>query len=122
MKKFQYKINNLISRGPRTLMLILISLTAVFVLIIGTTAFFVRTDGESYGLTLWYTFNHIVDPGYLFGQGNESFWFLLLMTLATFWGILVYSLVISFVSTALLKKLEELRLGRNPIVESNHTL
>ena len=122
MKKFQYKMNNLISRGPRTLMLLLVGLTAVFVLMIGTTAFFVRTDGESYGVTLWYTFNHIVDPGYLFGQGNESFWFLALMTLATFWGILVYSLVISFVSTALLKKLEELRLGRNPIVESGHTL
>lgn len=122
MKKFQYKLNNLISRGPRTLMLLLIGLTALFVVIIGFTAFFIRTDGESLGLTLWYTFNHIVDPGYLFGQGNESFWFLVLMTLATFWGILVYSLVISFVSTALLKKLEELRLGRNPIVESNHTL
>lgn len=122
MKTFQYKMNNLISRGPKTLMLLLLSLTAAFVLIVGTAAFFIRNDGVSYGVTLWYTFNHIVDPGYLFGQGNESVWFLLLMTLATFWGILVYSLVISFVSTALLKKLEELRLGRNPIVEKGHTL
>ncbi len=122
MKNFQYKMNNLISRGPRTLMLMLVALTLVVVLLLGTAAFFLRDDGVSYGVTLWYTFNHIVDPGYLFGNGDESVGFLALMTLATFWGILVYSLVISFVSTALLKKLEELRLGRNAIVETGHTL
>lgn len=122
MKRFQYTLNNLISRGPRLLMGILLALTLVVVLVLGTAAFFLRTDGVSYGVTLWYTFNHIVDPGYLFGNGDEEISFLVMMTLATFWGILVYSLVISFVSTALLKKLEDLRLGRNPIVETGHTL
>ncbi len=122
MKRFQYTLNNLISRGPRVLMGILLGLTLVVVLLLGTAAFFMRNDGVSYGVTLWYTFNHIVDPGYLFGNGDEEIGFLVMMTIATFWGILVYSLVISFVSTALLKKLEDLRLGRNHVVESGHTL
>ena len=122
MKKFTYRFNNLISRGPKALMVILVSLTMVVVLILGSLAFLIENNEMSYPVTLWYTFNHIVDPGYLFGQGTENFEFLFLMTIATFWGILVYSLVISFVSTALLKKLEDLRLGRSLVVEENHTL
>lgn len=123
MKKFTYHFNNLINRGPRTLMIILILMTIVVVALLGSIAYLVQpVDMMTYPVTLWYTFNHIVDPGYLFGQGTENFEFLLLMTIATFWGILVYSLVISFVSTALLKKLEDLRLGRSAVVESNHTV
>ena len=122
MKKFTYRLNNLINRGPRTLMIILVVMTIVVVFILGTIAYYLQPTMMTYQVTLWYTFNHIVDPGYLFGQGNENFDFLLIMTIATFWGILVYSLVISFVSTALLKKLEDLRLGRSVVVESNHTV
>jgi hypothetical protein len=36
MKKFTYRFNSLISRGPKALMVILISLTIVVVLILGS--------------------------------------------------------------------------------------
>ena len=84
---------------------------------------FLIYDEFSYVVTLWYTLNHIIDPGYLFGiEGAEPTAFLVIMTLATFWGILVYSLIISFVSSAFFDKLDALRSGRSQIVEDGHTV
>ena len=122
MKKIKYFLDNMISKGTGALVILLIFLSLFFVLVIGSLAFFIREDGVDFFTTLWYTFNHIVDPGYLFGQGGESILFLALMTIATFWGILVYSLIISFVSTTLFSKLEELKTGRSMVYEKNHTL
>ncbi len=122
MRKIKYFLDNVISKGTPALMVLLIFMSLFFVLTIGSIAFLIRTDDVNFMTTLWYTFNHIVDPGYLFGQGGESIGFLALMTIATFWGILVYSLIISFVSTALFSKLEELKNGRSVVYEKNHTV
>lgn len=122
MKKIKYFLDNIVSKGTPALMMLLVFISLFFVLSIGSIAYFIRTDGIDYATTLWYTFNHIVDPGYLFGQGGESIGFLALMTVATFWGILVYSLIISFVSTALFAKLEELKTGRSVVYEKQHTV
>jgi len=122
MKKIKYFLDNMISKGTGALVILLVFLSLFFVLVIGSLAFFIREDGVDFFTTLWYTFNHIVDPGYLFGEGGESILFLALMTIATFWGILVYSLIISFVSTTLFAKLEELKTGRSIVHEKNHTV
>ncbi len=125
MKKIKYYFDNLVARGIPSLMGILILATLIFVLIMGTLAYNVALEwDESYPVTLWYTLNHIIDPGYLFGAGGavEGIPFLFIMTLATFWGILVYSLIISFVSSAFFDKLDALRAGRSQIVESGHTV
>jgi Trk K+ transport system NAD-binding subunit len=103
-------------------MVVLVLATLTFVFIMGSIAFSLYPE-FSYLVTLWYTLNHVIDPGYLFGnEGAEPAGFLLIMTMATFWGILVYSLIISFVSSSFFRKLEELRSGRSPIVEMNHTV
>lgn len=125
MKRIKYYFDNLVARGIPSLMGILILATLIFVLIMGTIAYNVALEwDESYPVTLWYTLNHIIDPGYLFGAGGavEGIPFLFIMTLATFWGILVYSLIISFVSSAFFDKLDALRAGRSQIVESGHTV
>lgn len=119
MKKIKYFLDNMIARGTKALMVLLVFISLFFVLTIGSIAYTLQTE-MNYFTTLWYTFNHIVDPGYLFGQGGESILFLALMTIATFWGILVYSLIISFVSTALFSKLEELKNGRSMVYEKDH--
>jgi K+/H+ antiporter YhaU regulatory subunit KhtT len=122
MKKIKYFLDNMISKGTGALMVMLVLVSLFFVFVIGSLAYFIRVDNVDYFTTLWYTFNHIVDPGYLFGQGGETIAFFILMTLATFWGILVYSLIITFVSTALYNRLEDLRSGRSLIYEKMHTV
>ena len=114
--------DNLISRGTGALMVVLVLATLTFVFVMGSIAFSLYPE-FSYLVTLWYTLNHVIDPGYLFGnEGAEPAGFLVIMTMATFWGILVYSLIISFVSSSFFRKLEELRSGRSPIVEMQHTV
>jgi Trk K+ transport system NAD-binding subunit len=120
MNKIRYHFDNLVSKGTGPLLALLTSVTLVFVLIVGSTAFFLRTDGAPYFETLWYTFNHVVDPGYLFGEGGETVPFLILMTLSTFWGVMVYSLIISFVAAALNKKIQLLQSGRSEVFAKNH--
>lgn len=122
MKKIKYFFDNMISKGTGALMMMLVLVSLFFVFAIGSLAYVIRVDHVDYFTTLWYTFNHIVDPGYLFGQGGETIPFFILMTLATFWGILVYSLIITFVSTALYNRLEELRNGRSFVYEKMHTV
>jgi len=122
VKRLKYLFDNLVTRGTGALMGVLVIATLLFVLVMGSIAYTIY-DEFNYLVTLWYTLNHIIDPGYLFGnEGAEPAAFLLIMTLATFWGILVYSLIISFVSRAFLDKLTELRSGRGEVVESNHTV
>jgi len=122
VKRLKYLFDNLVTRGTGALMGVLVIATLLFVLVMGSMAYTIY-DEFSYLVTLWYTLNHIIDPGYLFGnEGAEPAGFLLIMTLATFWGILVYSLIISFVSSAFLDKLTELRSGRGEVVESDHTV
>ena len=122
MKRLKYLFDNLVTRGTGALMGVLVIATLIFVLVMGTIAYSFYNE-FNYVVTLWYTLNHIIDPGYLFGErGTEPPAFLLIMTLATFWGILVYSLIISFVSSAFLDKLSELRSGRSSVVEEDHTV
>jgi ion channel POLLUX/CASTOR len=122
MKRLKYLFDNLVTRGTGALMAVLVIATLTFVFIMGSIAFSLY-DEYDYLLTLWYTLNHVIDPGYLFGnEGAEPAGFLLIMTLATFWGILVYSLIISFVSSSFLDKLTELRSGRGAVVEKDHTV
>lgn len=120
MQKLKYHFDNLVSKGAGPLMGLLSVGTLIFVFIAGTLAFYVRIDGAPYIETLWYTFNHVVDPGYLFGEGGESVTFLILMTIATFWGVLVYSLIISFVATSLRTKIDLLQSGRSQVYAKNH--
>lgn len=120
MRKLKYHFDNLVSKGAGPLMGLLTLGTLIFVFIAGTLAFYVRTDGAPYIETLWYTFNHVVDPGYLFGEGGESVPFLILMTISTFWGVLVYSLIISFVATSLRTKIDLLQSGRSQVYAKNH--
>jgi Trk K+ transport system NAD-binding subunit len=139
MKKMKYYFDNIVSRGTGALMALLVVVTLLVVLLLSTIAYlyvlFNPSLLESYagadsieGLNslvsaFWFTFHHVIAPGEeLEPIVSSPFIVFLIMTLATFWGIIVFSLIISFISSAFNDKLESLRRGRNLVVEKNHTL
>ncbi len=139
MKKLKYYFDNIVSRGTGALMalLVVVSLAVVFLLALIAYLYVLFNPAlvESYagadsmeGLNslvsaFWFTFHHVIAPGEELEPIIESpLIVFLIMTLATFWGIIVFSLIISFISSAFNDKLESLRRGRNLVVEKGHTL
>lgn len=139
MKKIRYYFDNIVSRGTGALMalLVFVSLGVVFLLSLIAYLYLLFNPSviEDYagadsieGLNslisaFWFTFHHVIAPGEELEIIIQSPWVVfLIMTMATFWGIIVFSLIISFISSAFNDKLESLRRGRNLVVEKGHTL
>jgi Trk K+ transport system NAD-binding subunit len=69
----------------------------------------------------WINFLRTLDPGTLAGD-TGTFTFVMMMTVMTFVGILVFSLFISFILNGFQSKLETLRKGRSKVIEKNHVV
>lgn len=139
MKRLKYYFDNIISRGTASLMLLLVLASVLFVFVLAIISYgYISLNPsvmENYagsesleGLNnlaaaFWFIFHHVVAPGEALELIVESpFLIFLIMVAATFWGVIVFSLIISFISSAFNDKLESLRQGRNLVVEKNHTL
>lgn len=139
MKKIKYYFDNIVSRGTAPLMLLLLLTSLLFVFLLSLIAYIYLAlnplvlenyanarsiEGlNSIGTAFWYTFHHVIAPGNALELIIESPIFIFaVMIVATLWGIIVFSLIISFISSAFNDKLESLRRGRNPVIESDHTL
>lgn len=139
MKRLKYYFDNIISRGTASLMLLLVMASVLFVFVLAIISYgYISLNPsvmENYagsesleGLNnlaaaFWFIFHHVVAPGEALELIVESpILIFLIMVAATFWGVIVFSLIISFISSAFNDKLESLRQGRNLVVEKNHTL
>ena len=139
MKKLKYYFDNIVSKGTGALMALLLLASVIFVLILAVIAvIYARLNPDilenyagaesvegldSLTATFWFVFHHVLAPGEALELIIQSpFLIFVIMTLATLWGIIVFSLIVSFISSAFNDKLEALRQGRNQVVEKNHTL
>ena len=127
-RKLKYEFDNTLSKGiiAQIGWLMLVSAgfilgMVVLVVILGLTP----NDGEhreaGFWRLIWISFNRALDPGYL-GDDEGGSGFILVLTLLTFFGILVFSILISIITSWLENRLHELRRGHSLVVERNHTV
>lgn len=127
-KKLAYKFDNFMSQGGKAIFIVLT------VLFLGSFFFLAlfRVLLESFGLDsergngffrqIYLTFLQMTDPGNM-AQDIESSPLLKISTvLSGMVGIILLSMLIGFITTALVQKMEELRKGRSTVIESEHTL
>jgi Trk K+ transport system NAD-binding subunit len=122
-QKINYFIDNFVTKGTGNLMLALFVVTMIVVVIMAlvASAFDGFQEGPIY--YIWAFINHTIDVGNLYGVEMErGFLYIMVATGATLIGIVVLSLVISFVSNGFENKINSLSKGKGKVIEADHTL
>ncbi len=121
LKKLAYQFDNFISYGPIAMFLTLAFFFIVTWLFCISLYFFTgyATDMSE---QIWDTFLQICDPGSMEKATEKNFFGKVLAVLTGFLGIVIFSLVIAFLTNIFAQKLEELKKGHSSIIEEDHTL
>lgn len=123
--KFRYYFDNTLARGTIALIgwLAVISLV---IIVIGAGILAIgglhQTGGEplSFGEAVWESLMRTLDAGTM--GGDEGWGFRWVMFFVTIGGVFIISTLIGILTSGLESKIEELRKGRSPVIEKNHTI
>jgi Trk K+ transport system NAD-binding subunit len=123
--RLRYRFDNALTRGPFVVIayLALLSLLVILVAAVVATAASLTFGGgrnESFVESLWQTMLRMIDAGSF--AGDEAWSTRLLSLLVTIVGIFLAGSLIGLIANAVDQRVEELRRGRNPVIESGHTL
>ena len=123
--RLRYRFDNAMARGPivviaylALLSLVIVALAAVIAVVAG----FTFAGGESSGFfeAVWQAMLRMVDAGTF---AAETAWpTRILALIVTILGIFLAGSLIGLIANAVDTKVEELRRGRSPVIESGHTL
>lgn len=129
---FRYRFDTFMAKGGRS---IFISLVLVFVaILISITALRVievavlpkKEEGQyrryDPGHQAYITFLQMTDPGNMAQDIESSPWYKVPAVLAGLAGVVMLSVLIAFITTALDRMLTELRKGHSKVLEEGHTL
>ena len=122
-QRITYFLDTFVTKGTGNLMLALFVVTMVVIIVLGLTA--AAIDGFQQGplFYIWAFVNHTIDVGNLYGvELDRGPLYIGVATIATLIGIIVLSLVISFVSNGFETKINQLSKGRGKVLERGHTL
>ena len=121
-QRFSYWFDNQMSKGMRSLVKLLVIFTLTVGIIVALLLFFLKlTNEDTFGGVLWkslYTVLRSSFPGFHDGNGL----YLFLMTFSAICGMLVTSVLIGIVSTAIREKINNLRRGNSRVLEEGHTV
>ena len=133
-ERFQYRFDNFMAAGARSIFLALILLfIGAFVVtgslrlvILRTTPVQMDAKGAPQAPSLrddlWTAFIQILDPGSV-TEDNNSAWFVKVVAVITvLMGLVFFSAVIAFITTQLDLKITSLKKGRSRVLEADHTL
>jgi voltage-gated potassium channel Kch len=122
----RYKFDKLMSRGSGALIgalgilsLVLVVVAAAIIVIGGVTP---EGAEESLGFfdAAWASLMRTLDPGTM---GGDAGWtFRIIMFCVTLGGIFIVSTLIGVLASGIGNKLDDLRKGKSPVMEDNHTL
>lgn len=120
-QRISYWIDCMMSKGPIAMTILLFSITAAIVIIIGAIASLVSNEGGIL-YEIWYSLMYTLDAGNLAGVPTDNIVYLFLMFLATLCGLFLTSVLIGVIATGVEDKLGELRKGTSVVQEDNHTV
>lgn len=121
LKRLRYWFDRMMSKGPIAMSLLLFSVTATIICIIGIIAFFISGDNTVLG-EIWNSLQYTLDAGNLSNVPTDNLLYLLLMFLATLCGLFLTSVLIGIISTGVEGKLRDLRKGISVVQEQDHTV
>lgn len=125
-ERLRYRVDNYLARGSGALFL---ALVVAFLSSLGFIALFrfvlnvlVPDAGTSFGLQLWFIFLQLTDPGNMAQDNGTPAVFKLSAIVSGLTGVVIFSALIAFLTTALDQAIANLKQGRSAVLESEHTL
>lgn len=125
----RYKFDTFISKGGSSIFLSLVVIFVSILLVIGTlraVVFYVFPDASSAFEDVlkhtYITFLQLTDPGNMAQDITSAPLYKLPAVLAGLSGVILLSMLIAVITTALDQKLSELKKGRSKVIEHDHTL
>jgi hypothetical protein len=123
-EKMGYYVDLFMSRSSTARLLILFALSFILISICAALFLFVSPElgGQKpdFGEAMWWSMIRVLDSGGL--AADQDAMVRMVGFLATLSGILVVAMLISLMSTAVRDRIEDLRKGKSPVIDSNHTL
>ncbi len=126
-KRIRYKFDNFMSRGPKAMFFALFILTFLS-LLTGAILIFILTSPQkgqgTWWQSFWWSLLHLTDSGTFAGPeyNQTNVTYKIVSVIVTFFGILIFSLLIAFLNTFFQQKLEALQKGRSKVIEKDFTL
>jgi ion channel POLLUX/CASTOR len=125
-----YKFDNFMAKGGSSVFVSLVFtfLFCLFIILLLRTftyALFpeaVSQNGRDVFSNLYITFLQMTDPGNMSQDISSSAWFKISTVISGLVGMVMFSALIAFITTALDRKLIELKKGHSKVIEKNHTL
>lgn len=120
-EKIQYLFDNIMAGGIVPLLGLVVFIAIILVFCFGALTVAVKGSGNLED-GIWLSFIHLLDQGTFTTLETDNKAYILIMIIATFSGILIFSTTVGIVSTLLEAKLHSLQRGKAKVVETNHTV
>lgn len=125
--RLSYRYGNFMAKGGGA---IFWSLLILFLIAFGLSIFFrwlfLVINPESafvhFWQHIWLTFLQIIDPGAIMEDTDATFLMKISAIITTFLGIVIFSMLIAFITTKFEDVIYNFRKGRSRVIESGHTL
>jgi len=127
-QRFRYRFDTFMARGGVSIFMALVILFSIlFVVFTVVRGLVYLTFGSSmedgdFWKELFVLFLQLTDPGAVGEDKDSSFIYKTVGILAAFSGVLVVSMLIAFITTALDQRLQQLKKGTSKVIEEGHTL
>ncbi len=120
-EQLRYRFDCIMSKGTVAMSILLFSVTAIIVCVIGLAAYLVAGEG-SVTYQIWTSLMHTMDVGTLADTRVDNIPYIFLMFLATLSGMFITSILIGIVANGVESKLSSLRKGLSTVQEEKHTV
>ncbi|MCP4917730.1 MAG: hypothetical protein GY913_12465 [Proteobacteria bacterium] len=129
-EQLRYQFDTFLAKGSRALFVALTVAFFVALLAIGVVRFFfwgvdwMLHDEVTKSLSqgIWFTWLQLTDPGNM-AQDNETFvGYKITAIIAGMTGVVIFSALIAFLTTALDQAIDDLKKGHSRVLETGHTL
>lgn len=121
IKRLIYWYESFISSGPMAMFITLLFLF-IFTWFTSILLHLITGSNSGIGSLLWRGFLQICDPGALEGAGKSDLIGKIISILTVLMGIIIFSLVIAFLTNIFDQKLQDLKKGHSHVMEEGHTL
>ena len=127
-KKLNYKFERFINKGGASIFKsLLIVFLSGFLLIIGIRYFLLLLFPDwqymqNFWDHIWVTFLQMTDPGNMNQDNLSPTWLKITTVIAGLFGVILLSMLIAFITSALDSFLYNFRKGRGDVIEEEHTV
>jgi len=123
-ERLRYKFDGGLSRGIWVVLVWLGALTALAIVLVAAVMWLLRIGPDdkptSFADGIWLAFGRYLDAGTFTGDSGSSF--RLLAIVVTVLGLFIGAAIIGLISSAIDARVEAMRRGQSPVVETGHTL